>query len=148
MLVGTDSFTLCAWETSTQRKTLRLSLDDRAYGAAVAPRSDYVATRHLSHAKLWRLDEGVALGSFPVEAGLPLVDFHPTQPWLALGSAHAVDLFHLDGQPVDHFPVEDLNVVSFAFAPEGDRLTVAKIGIGKRPIHLKNHAEGMEFQKH
>lgn len=136
LLVGTDSFTLCAWETESRRKALRLTLPDRAYGAAVAPTGDHVVTRHLSHASLWRLEHSEPLGKFPVEAGLPLVAFHPLRPWVAFGSVRAVDLFDLAGQRVARFPVDGSNVVSFGFSPDGARLTVGCLDDSLREFAL------------
>jgi WD40 repeat protein len=116
-LVGDDSFGLTVFDVSTRKRVRRTSLHDRAFGLATSA-TGRVAVRTLHEA--WQMSpEGEIYSKTPVEPGLPLLAFHPTEPMLALGAAHAVHLVDSEGKKLHRIPVEDTTVVSMAFTPDG-----------------------------
>jgi WD40 repeat protein len=125
-LVGADGFYVSQWDPTLprHRRTAQFRVQERIYGAALHPNLPLVAIRHLSHAELWDTDSQRVVRSFPVDIGLPLIGFHPSRPWLALGSRHAVDVVTFEGESVARYPVEDAAVVSFGISALGGELAV------------------------
>lgn len=116
-LVGDDSFGLTVFDVDTRKRVHRTSLRDRAFGLAASP-DGRLAVRTLHEA--WQMTpEGEILARTLVEPGLPLLAFHPTEPRLALGGAHAVTTVDALGKVLDRMPVEDTTVVSMTYAPGG-----------------------------
>jgi WD40 repeat protein len=122
-LVGTDSFSLCAWNVDTQKKVVRKRLKDRAFGLAVSS-AGMVATRSLTTATVWDLEAETPVLTTPVGSGLPLVEFSPVERVLALGSEHAIELIDFVEGPIARFEISDAKVLSLAFSPEGTDLAV------------------------
>ena len=117
-LVGDDSFGLNVFDADQRKRLRRTSLRDRAFGLAASP-SGRLAVRTLHEA--WQMSpEGEIYSKTPVEPGLPLLAFHPTEPLLALGAAHAVNIVDADGELVRRGEVTDTTVVSMTFAPNGE----------------------------
>lgn len=130
-LVGDDSFGLTVFDVETRKRLRRTSLRDRAFGLASSPQGR-LAVRTLHEA--WQMSpEGEIYARTPVEAGLPLLAYHPTEPLLALGAAHAVHLVDAEGAVVDRIPVEGTTVVSMAFGPDG-RIVVGGADRSLRPL--------------
>lgn len=120
-LFGTDSFSLCIWEVATREKIHRWPLEGRAFGVAVCPEYKWVATRGLHEAVVWDLRTGTPFARFNVRPGLPLLQFHPTRPWLGLGAQNGIDVIDVSlSERVEWLPLEGMSLISFAFSPEGD----------------------------
>ncbi len=116
-LVGDDSFGLTVFDVESRKRLRRTSLRDRAFGLAASP-DGRLAVRTLHEA--WQMTpEGEICAKTPVEPGLPLLAFHPTEPLLALSAAHAVHLVDPEGRIVERLPVEDTTIVSMTYAPDG-----------------------------
>ncbi len=116
-LVGDDSFGLTVFDVDTRKRVRRTSLHDRAFGLATSA-TGRVAVRTLHEA--WQMSpEGEIFAKTPVQPGLPLLAFHPTDPILALSAAHAVYLVDAEGEIVQRIPVEDTTVVSMTIGPDG-----------------------------
>lgn len=116
-LVGDDSFGLTVFDAETRKRLGRTSLRDRAFGLAASP-TGRLAVRTLHEA--WQMSpEGEIYSRTQVEPGLPLLAFHPREPMLALGAAHAVHIVDAEGTVLERVPVEDTTVVSMTYTPDG-----------------------------
>ena len=81
--MGDDSFGLNVFDVATRRRVGRTSLRDRSFGLAASSMGN-LAVRTLHEA--WQMTpEGEVTARTPVEAGLPLLAYHPSEPLLALG---------------------------------------------------------------
>lgn len=118
-LVGTDRFTVCVWDATTQAKVARFTLPERLYALAVSPRNPWVATRELSSVTLTNVETGETLLRIPIMPGIPLVAFSPTDPYIAAGEAGGVTIFDLAGKTVLRCMEPGLKIVSTAFTPDG-----------------------------
>ena len=116
-LLGDDSFGLSVFDVDTRKRLYRTPLRDRSFGLVVAP-DGTVAVRTLHEA--WQIaPTGEVSARTPVEPGLPLLAYHPFEPLLALGAAHAILFANSEGEIVRRVAVEGATVVSLAFAPDG-----------------------------
>ncbi|RYG26753.1 WD40 repeat domain-containing protein [bacterium] len=116
-LLGDDSFGLSVFDVETGHRLYRTPLRDRAFGLALAPDGN-VAVRTLH--ETWQMNPtGHVFARTTVEPGLPLVEYSPCEPVLALGAAHSVTLVSTDGKVRNRIEVEDTTVISMAFAPDG-----------------------------
>jgi len=123
-LVGCESFALNRMDARTGKRTARFELPDKTYGMALSPDGSLVAVRTLSRVYLLDGFSGQVQFKRPVEAGLPLLAFHPTKLLLAIGENYHVLLVDLDGEPVDRIPVENAEVISVAYHPAGTELSI------------------------
>lgn len=116
-LLGDDSFGLSVFDVETGKRLYRTPLRDRIFGLALAPDGS-IAVRTLHEA--WQIaPSGEVFARSTVEAGLPLMAYHPCEPLLALGSAKAITLVNTDGQVRNRIDVDETTIISMAFSPDG-----------------------------
>jgi len=123
-LVGSDSFSVGVWNVSTRKRELRIRQQDRVYGIAAASKEAVGATRTLYQVQLWDLDTGSAISHFPVGMGLPLLEFHPTEPLIAVADKRSVNVVDFRGRFVHRFECGAASVLSLAWHPSGRELFV------------------------
>jgi WD40 repeat protein len=122
-IIGTDSFSLCAWDRENGTRLLKMRLRDRAYGFASSKSQNLIALRGLSSVDLRSSHSGVIEASLPTTTGLPLVAWHPTEDVLAVTGTHEVNVF--DSRGVQHAQSRfDDAAISICFTSDGSRLLV------------------------
>lgn len=140
-LVGTDSFTVSAYELKTKRRMWRIRPSEKSYGFALSPAQDQFALRHMRNASLYDF-AGKVLLELPVRPGLPLVAFDPSGSRLALGSRHGADLFTVDGLKLGDIQLAGSRVTSLHFSSDRRLALGCSDGairfydVDRRPAHL------------
>ncbi len=123
-LIGTDSFSLCAWGSTSRSKDVRIPLPNRAFGFAASPDGKRVAIRTLQQIVFWDLESKAVLGSAVAEPGLPVMAFDPTGEVLAVVSGHRVLQIDSSGAVRREDEMEGKEILSLAYRPDGRAIAV------------------------
>ncbi|MGV3618241.1 MAG: WD40 repeat domain-containing protein [Fimbriimonas sp.] len=123
-LIGTDSFTLCVWNATSRSKDTRIPLPSRAFGFAASRMGRIVAIRTLREIVLWDVEERRSILSVPAEPGLPVIAFHPSEPKFAVAARGNVVVRDFAGVELGRHSEPDALVLSMAFAPDRNELTL------------------------
>jgi len=95
-LVGTDSFSICVWESDQRHARVRRRLAERALGFDVS-QNGMVARRSMHHVRVESLDEGSLVREWLAPTGLPLVAISSDGDQVAFSGGSGVTIVGLDG---------------------------------------------------
>lgn len=125
LLLGSDSFSLRAWDSETGEVVKGYDLSERVYDLAASRRYPLMAVRTLHEVQVFYISAESPLCIHRVEAGLPLVTFAEDQPLLAFSSEHGIHVAAIDLDDVSNQRVVfkadsiDATVLSIAFSHDG-----------------------------
>jgi WD40 repeat protein len=123
-LIGYEGFAANRYDARTGAKTGRFPLPDKAYAMAVSLDGQTAAVRTLSHVFILDAHNGKIKTEMRIRPGLPLLAFHPSEPIVAIGEDNFVALIGLDGNSIDDVRLESAEVISLAFNPNGQELSI------------------------
>lgn len=96
-LVGTDSFSICVWESDQRHARVRRRLAERALGFDVS-QNGMVARRSMHHVRVETLDDGGLVREWLAPTGLPLVAISSNGREVAFSGGSEVSKASLDGE--------------------------------------------------
>ncbi|HTQ11510.1 MAG TPA: WD40 repeat domain-containing protein [Fimbriimonadaceae bacterium] len=120
--IGTDSFSVSLWHPSERQPLWHRPSSERIYGLAASSDGRFVAVRRLYSTIVHDVRSGAAVAEHRQGRGLPLVAFSPTTPCLALGAQHAIHLFEILHNAHAKLSLEEAELVSLAFLPDGSQV--------------------------
>lgn len=126
-LVGTDGFSVSLWDTHhdgrRQAKPVwHRTSADRIYGMAATHDGRYIALRSLFTTLVQDFETGAKVAEFRQGRGLPLLVFAPRSHTLAIGMQHAIQLQQVDQREHFRLSLDDAELISLAFLPDGSQL--------------------------
>ncbi len=144
-VVGTDSFSVSLWDSGQRKPVWHRQSRGRIYGMAVSGDGELMAVRRLFTVLVLKTQSGEEVATYKVGRGLPLVTFSPSQPLLALGRQHGIDLYNFaDAGAGRTLALEDAELISLAFSADGGAVaagcsdgTVRTWGLGSVDAKLR-----------
>lgn len=121
-VVGTDSFSLASWKSSTGRKIGRKRLRERAFGFAATPDGSRVCLRSIHDVEVWDSEGQELLDRYPVPFGSPLVAISPDGERIAFSGVSEIEVRTIGGTAPQRLDVTGASVRALKFLPEGDGL--------------------------
>jgi WD40 repeat protein len=123
-IVGTDGFSVCAWDLANWSKVIKFWLHEKAFGFAVHPQANLAAVRTLDFVSIHEIATGSVQSAFEVKSGLPLVAFRPYSMQIAVADAYKVMVVEPSGKVAARVDSEGIRVTSLAWSGDGSRLAI------------------------
>jgi WD40 repeat protein len=121
-VIGTDSFSVSLWRAGERRPVWHRPSRERIYGMDVSDDGCFVALRRLYTTTVYDVAEGAAVEDHKQGRGLPIVAFGPGTHTLAIGTQHAVTLHAITEGKQTRLSLEDAELISIAFLPDGSQV--------------------------
>ena len=128
LVIGTDGFSLCSWDTARGRPRLRKLLGERSYGSACWKKGSVVAVRFLGSVGVMDVQTGGLIWARGVGVGLPLLAFEPETGLLAVPEEHAVTVYDFEGHELFRRSLAGGVVTSVAFHPKSGDIAIGRTG--------------------
>lgn len=127
LVIGTDGFSLCSWDTARGRPRLRKLLGERAYGSACWKKGAIVAVRFLRSVGVMDGRTGELIWARGLGAGLPILAFEEETGRLAVPEEHAVTVFDVEGHELFRRTISGGPVTAVSFHPRTGEIAIGKV---------------------
>lgn len=121
-VIGTDSFSLCTWNSTLGRKQSRLRLAERAYAFVATPDGRRVCLRSLHAVELLDGVTQEVLETYPLDFGPPLVSISDDGARVAVAGLNEVRVYDVGTPKPTRLGISTASPRSLKLSPNGHQL--------------------------